>query len=399
MTRQLDNWISSYIEYMGDTEHPTAYHIWNAIACMAGILQRRVYMEWGMQTIYPNMYIFLIGRSGLGKGESMKPVIELFETTKFPLAAESITTAELIVTLNGEKSKFLQNGTLTTHASVTIFAKELSVLLGQKDLKKIAYLTDWYDSPDRWQDSTKTQGKYIIENLCLNILGASASDWFESILPAESIGGGFTSRVIFIVEHEKAKIIPKPIYTNWHRKLKKSLIEDLKEIKKIQGLFQFNTEAYDAYALFYTKQEEDIKKNIWPVKDPTFAGYTNRRTLHLRKLSIIFAASRGSKGEIILSDFEKAVLVLKNAESKMPRLFGEIGSSNTGIIINNVLEYLTTYSKVTKSRLLRIFYKDIDSSNIEVIENTLVTMEAITATSINNNHDVEYKLIPNWEDK
>lgn len=398
MSRQIKDWIVSYIKYMEDTEHPTAYHIWNAIGCIAGTLQRRVYMPWGGQTIYPNMYIVLVGGSGLGKGESMKPVIEMFKETGLAVAPDAVTTASLIVNMRDKQDQYVdENNNFVTHSSMMIFAKELVVLLGQRDVQKIAYLTDWYDGGD-WENSTKTQGEHDLYNVCLTLLGASAPDWFSSMLPLEAMGGGFTSRIIFIVETEKAKTQPIPIYTNKHVVLRQMLTERLHDIRNVVGAFTFTKDAKKLYSEFYIKQELDIQKDIWPVQDSTFAGYTNRRKVHLCKMSMIFAVSRGSKGIVTAQDFDKSLLVLRNAETKMPRLFGGVGRSVHGPIINAVMDYLLKYRKSTRSKILRIFYKDLDVGNIDIVEGTLIKMGLLELTKIAGNRDVGYKIRDDWED-
>jgi len=79
MSRILPNWIDGYLTYMKDTEPPVTYFLWTAIGTLAGALQRRVYMSWGHNKIFPNMFIFLMGRSGLGKGIAMGPALEMFK--------------------------------------------------------------------------------------------------------------------------------------------------------------------------------------------------------------------------------------------------------------------------------------------------------------------------------
>ncbi len=254
MTRILEDWIATYVTYMKDTEFPTSYHIWNAISCVAGTLQRRVYMPWGRQTIYPNMYIFLIGSSGLGKGESMRPAIDIFTRLGgINIAPDSVTIEELIRLMGESDGQYLdEKKVYRTQTAMQVFAKELVVLLGSKDMKKVAILTDLYDSHDVWKNATKSQGSDELTNVCLNILGASASDWFSTMLPLEAMGGGFTSRVIFVVETRKAQIVPRPPFTKEHKKVRDKLVHDLSLIAKIAGPFEFNDDAFKKYDSYYT---------------------------------------------------------------------------------------------------------------------------------------------------
>src|SRR3990167_7035930 len=59
--RKLDNWLQSYLTYVENTEPPTSFHRWTGLGCIASALQRKVYMDWGTERIFPNLYIVLLG--------------------------------------------------------------------------------------------------------------------------------------------------------------------------------------------------------------------------------------------------------------------------------------------------------------------------------------------------
>ena len=400
MNRILTDWISSYIMYMKDTEFPLSYHTWNAISCIAGTLQRRVYMPWGRQTIYPNMYVILIGPSGLGKGESMKPMIDIFtQVSGVNVAPDSITIQELVRLMGtlGDVPYIDEKGVYKNQTAMQVFAKELVVLLGTRDMKKVSILTDLYDSHDTWKDATKTQGSAELSNLCLNILGASAPDWFSTMLPLESMGGGFTSRIIFVVETQKAQILPRPPYTEMHKKMRDDLITDLQAIASIVGPFEFTPEADKLYDTFYIAQELAIQKGKYPVPDAAFEGYATRRTLHLRKMAISIAASRGSKGEVTDGDFQTAIDILRATESNMPRLFGGVGRGSLGPVINMIIEYLLKYGDTKRSVVLRAFYSDLDAQSLDIVETTLSRMNFIKVSYAKEGTDAHYAVNKNWE--
>ena len=71
-SRYYNDFLSAYLAYTNNTEPPTSYHTWTALSMIAAALQRRVYIKWGYETIYPNMYIVLVGPSGkCRKGTAM----------------------------------------------------------------------------------------------------------------------------------------------------------------------------------------------------------------------------------------------------------------------------------------------------------------------------------------
>ena len=95
--RELEDWISAYLKYTENTEPPISYHTWTAISLIAGALQRKVYMPWGHDIIYPNMYIVLIGPSGRArKGTAMNIGKDILKDIVISMTSESITREALI---------------------------------------------------------------------------------------------------------------------------------------------------------------------------------------------------------------------------------------------------------------------------------------------------------------
>ncbi len=275
------------------------------------------------------------------------------------------------------------------HCSATCVSDELSVFLGQKHIKFLADLTDWYDSRDVWTYETKHQGTDRLMGVCLNLLGATAPDWLPSILPQEAVGGGWTSRTIFVVEEYKGKVVPDPNIVGVNEALKENLAADLEQIHLLTGLIVFSDKALACYIEWYKRQEAGIKKGIFPVPDPRFAGYTARRATHIKKVCMALSASRGDDMIVTLKDFNRGVAILEATEKKMSRAFGGLGKARFADITNSVLNYIMARKKIMRSELLRRFRGDIDSWSLEQIERVLEQMKVIRIT-LKDDGDVEY---------
>lgn len=380
MARILNDWISYYLKYTENTEPPESYHHWTAVSLIAGALQRKVYIRAGHGTIFSNLYVVLVGGSGrTRKGTAMDLGIEIFKELGLEITAESITREALIKALANSVDNFEDKTTneIVFHCSLTTFSKELSVFLGEKDLRFLADLTDWYDSLDRWKYQTKNSGTDFIRGLCYNLLGATAPDWLQSIIPIEAVGGGFTSRIIFVVEENKKQIVPFPILTDEEKTLKQHLTADLQKIANLTGEFKLDNETMILYQDWYLEQEARMEKGDYPIPDPRFIGYCERRATHIRKLALIMSASRGDSRLITELDFNRAKVLLEVTEKKMPKVFGGLGRSSTGAMVFTILEYLRDRKKVTKTELIKTFYRDISSMEFEEIIKTLKHMKVI----------------------
>jgi len=393
-SRELEDWISAYLKYTENTEPPISYHTWTAVSMIAGALQRKVYLRWGFDTIYPNMYVVLIGPSGRArKGTAMNIGKDILKDIGISMTSESITREALIRDMKEAISNFTDatTGKIRYHCSFTALSEELSVFLGQNDIRFLADLTDWYDSRDSWTYRTKGSGTDKIEGVCFNILGATAPDWLQSILPQEAVGGGFTSRIIFVVEETKGKTVPEPIYSDTEHDLRQKLRRDLEKIATLTGEITFEAQAKDAYIAWYEAHEEAIAKGKPPIEDTRFAGYLDRRATHLRKLAMVMSASRGTDRLITLPDIERADKVLKQAEAKMHKTFGGLGSSPYSAITDKVINYVKNKHEVKRSEVLRQFYRDLDPSILDVIEATMSQMKIVKVIRDMQNHDTTYE--------
>jgi hypothetical protein len=390
--RRLDDWITRYLEYTASSESPVSFHLWAGVSCIAAALQRKVYIRWGHSTIYPNNYIVLVGPSGRSrKGEAIGIARGLVESLKLPLIGEDNSMESIILEMKNSVTTFKDkgNGNLTLQCAVSSFVEELSVFTGEQNKVFLSYLTNWYDSRDRWKRSTKHMGIDEIMGMCFNLLAATAPDWVPYILPREAIGGGFTSRCVFIVEASKSKIVADPNSIKQPDQLRKDLAFDLEVIHTLSGEMKFEDKAKKAYIEWYEDQEKKIEEGNPPIPDPLFQGYLARRPMHLFKTMMAMSASRGGDMLLTFKDFKRALSMLEIAEKKMPRVFSGIGSARYAAETEMILQYIAAKRSVTKAELLTTFYKQVDDYSLDIVMKVLNGMK-IVQTVIQPGKDIRY---------
>ena len=138
MERKFPDFLSAYLKYSAKTEPPQSYHIWTCLSVIGAALQRKVYLRWGFKTLYPNIYVVLIGPSGCRKGTAMNIGKDLLqEINGILMASESTTREALIRDMKDGITTFTDptDQMLKFHSSVTVFSEELSVFLGQQNIK------------------------------------------------------------------------------------------------------------------------------------------------------------------------------------------------------------------------------------------------------------------------
>lgn len=378
--RQLNDWLTSYLKYTEQSESPVSFHHWAGVSTIAAALQRKVYLKWGHSTIYPNQYIVLVGPSGQSrKGEAINIARGMAESIKIPLIGEDNSMEAIIVEMKNAITSFIDKGNnnLTFQCAISCFVEELSVFCGQQNTQFLAYLTNWYDSRDQWKRTTKHMGTDEIMGMCYNMLAATAPDWIPYILPREAIGGGFTSRCMFIVENRKSKIVADPNALPPQTELKRQLARDLEAIHSLSGAMKLDDNALDKYIKWYTKQENDIADGNSAIKDDLFQGYMARRATHFLKTMMVCSVSRGDDMTIIERDFVRARGMLDKAEKSMAQAFAGIGKAKYAEETQKVLDYIAINGKVTKAEVLTHFFRSLDDYGLDTIIKVLSGMRAI----------------------
>lgn len=378
MHRKFPDFLSAYLKYSAKSEPPQSYHIWTCLSVIGAALQRKVYLRWGFKTLYPNIYVVLIGPSGCRKGTAMNIGKDLLqEINGILMASESTTREALIRDMKDGVNTFTDasDGILKWHSSVTVFSEELSVFLGQQNIKFLADLTDWFDASDQWTYRTKGSGTDKLVGVCVNILGATAPDWLRSILPQEAFGGGFTSRVIFVVEDGKKQVVADPRIPDEVLRMRPDLVHDLEVINSMTGEMVFSEEAMAIYAPWYEQQSKSPA-----IKDPHFAGYCERRAIHALKLSMIVSASRSSERVITDSDFKRALALLEAVEPKMPRAFLGLGRAKYSEMTAQIFEYMKRSKRASQADILNKFDLDLDEYTLQLIMKTLSARKVIEMT-------------------
>lgn len=361
--RILNDWLEAFLQYTDNTEPSRQFRVWTGISTIAAALQRKVYLEWGTLTFYPNMYIVLVGPSASRKGTAMRPAADLLEGANISLTASS-TTLQALIRRMGEANHVehdINTGRVISHSSLTVFSEEFTVFLKAGDTDMMSVLCDWYDCKNRFIHDTKSQGTDEILGVWLNLLGATTPALIRSSLPMDAIGGGLTSRMVLVYAARKGKTVFVPLLTKAELQVRDALQQDLEHIKMLKGSFKITEAFLDRWCEWYKSAEEKPPEQL----DHRFDGYISRRPTHVMKLSMILSASRG--GSLIMDscDLDRAVALLEDAEKRMPFVFSGMGQSAISELLPRVTAFIAKRGTCHFSHLMEHFYNDADMFTME----------------------------------
>lgn len=384
MPRNLPNWLNSYVKLQENTEPATIFDTWVGYSVIAAALRRKAKLQLGRLTYYPNLYLVLVADPGIArKTQAIKFGINFLDTIpEIRTCADSSTKEAMTDDIENSAideldpdNKFKTNAGIYRHSSLNIISKEFESFLGQKkeNTRMLTALTDLFDCPADWSSRTRHGTSNVIVRPWINLLAATTPDSLANSLPASAIGGGLTSRVLFIWAEKKKRREAIPEMTAKEKTLQKLLEADLYQISLISGEYQMSKECKLNWVNWYNNYDED-EGGERICTDKSFSGWYSRKPTYIIKLSIIRAAATSQKLTIEWHHVKEAIEAIKQVEGVMGNAFKAIGKSEITSEIDTVFQIVQKAGWVSENNLMSIIWRDIDATKFaNVIETVIKT--------------------------
>ena len=370
------SWLKRYMELSKGTEIPDMFALWCGLSGISAALGRNVYVDMGTYTIYPNMFVVLVAGSGKCRKSTSIGQVEMLLAKMTPrpnIIAQKITPEALIVALKHTKG----DKVLCEVSEGFVVVDELSTFLNKKtyEMGLASLMISMYDCKDDFAYHTRGRGVERVENCCLGLLGGSTIEWIKEAIPADAIGGGLTSRILFIY----VKVPPPPIaWTSTnpeHEALKLELIHGLNRMVNSQGEMVFSPEARG----FYEKTYNEFYNNSSFFHNRYLGGYASRRHVHMIKLGMLFSIAEGDKLVIEGSHLDKALELLITAEGNMVEVLALITATDSGSKVEMIRSYIKSKGDLDRSLLQRHFQRQMNWKELDLVIQTLIQSGQIVA--------------------
>ena len=376
MARHSSNWLTSYLKLMEDTEPARLFDVWVGYSVIAAALRRKVSLQLGRLIYYPNIYVVLVAEPGVArKTEAIKHGVSFLNTIPdIVLSADSATKEAMTDDIEGSGlDELMIDGTQLRHSSLNIISKEFESFLGQKkeNTRMLTALTDLFDCPDDWSSRTRHSGSTKIIRPWVNLLAATTPDSLASSLPASAVGGGLTSRIMFIWADKKKKSVAIPFMTEADTILKEKLEKDLYQISRISGSYVMSDDCVKKWIAWYDNYDEDESGKRTCV-DKSFNGWYSRKPSYIIKIAILCAAAESNTLVINWRHIETALNEVLQVEQIMGKAFRAIGKSEISAEVDAVLQIIQKLRWVSEKQLMTAVWRDIDSSKFDNVMDTLI---------------------------
>ena len=345
-------WVDMFMEYMDNTEPPDLFKEWVAMTVLSATMQRKLYFKKGKYTFFPNLYVILVGPPATRKGTAMAPGRKMLTDIGIIPAANMTTLQALIRRLKESTTTTMtSDGRVVLHSSMLIYSTEWSVFTGFNNQELFTTLNNWFDCEHPWIYETKGQGVDRVPAVYVTMLGATTPQLLNIALPPESIGGGFTSRTIFVIEQEQGKIIPPMDESNKEIALYDTLVERLQDIHQMAGPFQSTAEFDEAWADWYL-----TSRNLDIMPHQSLESYYGRRFRHLTAMAMGQCVAEGTDQVLEVRHLERASNLMDRTELKMPQVFRGFGSATSGDVMRNISTMLEKYKYLSQRDILKNVY-------------------------------------------
>lgn len=342
------DWLQAFLEYAQFGEAPRHMYFWAGVSAVAGALRRKVWIDQAYFKWYPNFYICLVAPPGIvSKSTTAGVALSLLRRVPGIKFGPDVVTWPALVSAFAESTEgFELNGMMYPMSAMTLESSEFGNLLNPQDKEMVDLLVSLWDGKQgNFEKSTKHSGKDTVENPWINLIACTTPAWIAGNFPEYMVGGGFTSRTIFVYADAKQQYVAYPglrVPKDLERQAD-SLVEDLCTISMMAGEYKLTSDAV-AWGEAWYKQHYSVRAaNLDPDR---FGGYIARKQTHVHKLAIVLSASQDDSYQITAEHLNTANNMITDLEPDMQFVFSKIGRSDASIHAERLVNFVQSSGEV-----------------------------------------------------
>jgi len=341
--RHFKDWIKAFIDYASFGEAPPRMYFYVALSTIAGALQRKVWIDQHYFKWYANLYVILVAPPGVvAKTTTADIGMDLLRRVPGVQFGPSVVSWQALVQSFGQSAESFQDpltGDFMTQSAMTISSGEFGNLLNPQDKEMVDMLVNLWDGKG-FRKVTKGSGTDDVVNPWINIIACTTPAWIAGNFPEYMIGGGFTSRCVFVYADKKERYVAYPglaIPKNMEE-FSAKLVADLEHIAtKLIGEYKLTPEAVEWGTAWYEYHNKNRPKHL---EDDRFGGYIARKQTFIHKIAIIIAASQRDELIITKEDLETSAIMVTDLEAEMTNVFKKIGMGEAATSADRLVSYM-----------------------------------------------------------
>lgn len=382
-----DNLLELYLRYVGTSEVPPQYHHWCLLSAVAASVSNRVWFQKGAKRLAPNLYVSLIGPSGLGKNEAIDQMLDVIGACPRVNVFRGKITAPSMLDLLATPAKSGR----TPHSHQYLVTPELSWSMGKGEWADglIKQLTELYGgSTVGMRESTRTSGTRRIPagELCINWISGSTFAWLNQTIPQDAISGGFFGRVVAIpAEYNFALRYPLPILPPDWAELRDTLRLRFRILSVLAGEFTMTPEAAAIHMAWYNGRPEP--------SDPDLMAAWKRQPDFVLKLAMLLTLCDAPDLSISAPTVATAQRLSDHVLRKMTQVvsISQMTPETRGLDV--AAQFFRRFSGVVPhtAYLKHMTNKGFDAMTANRVSATLIEMRVLTSLPSPNGRGRSYR--------
>ena len=301
--------LGDFVSYLKTRTHaPPDFHINGGMAALSMALGNRVWCDGFTNNYHANLWIVLIGKSGIGKSAPLHLSQTLvqragLENSVLPPSFSREAMYDALRAADCTGAWYLQE-----------FAAFLGVIEREYNSGLMAELTDLYDVPDRFTRALRPQGgqarSIVLEKPFITILGASSPTWFAQAYRGSMLEGGFLARFIFCPSSTVGAYVDDPGPRDISRE--NGLVRHLAAVRKLSGRVD-----YASVRPKLIEWEREAWKRQMINCPPEFEGMRKRSGALVRKTTMLFMVSRNPETMVpVAQDLDNAIRYVEASQAR-----------------------------------------------------------------------------------
>ena len=400
-----NSWIEDLVQENQSVETPESWIYWSLMFCISSAAANAYTLRTlkGNLLYYPNIYIILMGESGLGKGYPVNLAKRLLQEANITRVIAGRSSIQAIIK-EGATTRSEQGKALITDSRMAIVNGELSTAIIQ-DPDSLTILTDLYDrnyNPN-WTNLLKGDGAEKLKEPYITCLFGSSPAHFYDSIPQPNIEGGYIGRNLVIYEEKRSKdvdlldsekeSVDEDRFTNY---IVPKFVPHLKKI----AVNKARLIPDEAARHVFNSWRKEWRATQAQYNDKT--GFVNRVPDHVLKVAMCLALARYEHNDVIIeSDIREAIQKVTSLIYASEKAASGGGLDPMAQQTKRVMDYLITAedNQLLRKDLLKRGYGDYDTMSLDKIIDTLMEMGWIKRQKIGIGSNSDWLIMLSGEPK
>ena len=296
------------------TDAPREYLIACGLATLCACVENRVWLSFGGERLYPNLWILILGPSSFFRkstciSKARKTLRRIYSGDRDGPIGPDESSREALLKRMSERGQLLL---MYSEFSGALAQFSRDYMAGTKE-----FLTDMYDSPESYTRLVGAQ-TFTIRDACVSILAASQTDWFLEKLKGGDIRGGFLARFSFWPAFEKKRFLAVPPEPDL--RLGNQLAATLNKVRDVRGAAVLSGPARERYTAWLEGHEHELHGTN---RASDLSAFWSRLSVMALKFAVLFQVAEQQSLTVGVSALESSLTLTAYLKRALSHLFQE----------------------------------------------------------------------------